>query len=162
MLGSTWYKNGRSIVQMPGRCQGQATCKNRRMSNVLKIKGSKSYKEAVFHIREVRFSCWYFDTWTSSIKRKGQKENEWLMLGMQMEYLIRLLVWILVSELCNSTSYHFTYIGLHKQMSAIQNMYNKLLWCRQRSVHIDNELCHRYVTAKGRHRQFEEILKEEK
>ena len=59
----------------------------------------------------------------------------------------RLLIRILFSKLGNGTSYHFSHMRLHKQMSAIQDVYYKFLWCRHWSIHVDDELCHGYVTA---------------
>lgn len=67
---------------------------------------------------------------------------------MKTVYLSGLIVGILVSELCNGTSYHLSHIGLHKQMSAIQNVDYEFLRRRQCSVQVDYKLSHRYVTAK--------------
>lgn len=59
----------------------------------------------------------------------------------------RLLIRILVSKLSNCTPYHFSHIRLHKEVSTIQNMYYELLWLWHWSIHIDDELCHGYVTG---------------
>lgn len=59
----------------------------------------------------------------------------------------RLLISILFPEICNSRSYHSTHIGSNKESSIIQHMYYEFLLWRQCSIHVDDKLCHWYVTA---------------
>ena len=60
---------------------------------------------------------------------------------------LRFLVTVLVPELCYLASDHLCHMRMNKHVWD-QAVHDEPLWCRHRSVQINNELCHGYITAK--------------
>ena len=63
---------------------------------------------------------------------------------------MRFFISICLSETSNFTSDHLNSVRLHKQVCIIEHMYYESLASLQLSIHIDDELRHRYIATKNK------------